>query len=95
MMGKEVYIREPGVDDCEHLGVCEHACRMGCRAYKPRVDVDMLLELADICESTGDMYAAIHSESVGGALRDLLREMAEFERKTARIIRKSLGVEHG
>lgn len=45
-MTDEVYMRETGVEDCEYLEVCEHACRTGCRAYKPRVDRDALLALA-------------------------------------------------
>lgn len=73
---------------------CPHYMFPCCRtdAGGDPIDRDGLLELADICERTGDMYAATHSESAGGELRDLLRSMAELERKTARIIRNALGV---
>lgn len=47
MTGDAVFISETGVEDCEHATVCEHACRTWCRAYRPRVDRDALLELAD------------------------------------------------
>ena len=82
-MTDEVFIREPGVEGCEHLDVCEHACRMWCRSYKPRVDRDALLKLADEMEIDG-----------AGALDDddwckpLLVEYAQR-------IRKALGVDDG
>lgn len=28
-------LREPGVERCEHVDVCEHACRMRCMSYRP------------------------------------------------------------
>ena len=49
-MSDEV-LREPGVERCEHVDVCEHACRMGCMSYRPMVDREALLELADEIDS--------------------------------------------
>lgn len=50
-MPREIYMREPGVENCAHAEVCEHACRMGCKAYEPRVDRESLLALADEIET--------------------------------------------
>lgn len=50
-------LREPGVERCEHVDVCEHACRMWCRAYKPRVDRESLLELVDEIEADEVTYS--------------------------------------
>lgn len=55
----------------------------------------MLLELADICESTGNMYEVLCSESGDGAFYDLFRKISEFNQKVAIVIRDVLGVEHG
>lgn len=64
-----------------------------CAEYEPMPDVDVLLEIARICEDTGYMYAEVCVESTDDAFSDLLRGMARIEWKTARVIRKALGVE--
>ena len=55
-MCSEVYTREPGVERCEHAEVRPHSCRMGCRAYKPMVDRDALLKLADDMDDSADRF---------------------------------------
>lgn len=62
-MSDEVF-REPGVERCEHVDVCEHDCRMGCRAYKPMVDREALLRIAQVLAS------ADKSECEGCILED-------------------------
>lgn len=78
-MTDEVYMRETGVEDCEYLEVCEHACRTGCRAYKPRVDRDALLRIAEDLDYEG-MGGWADTVNVGSY---------------ARRIREALGVENG
>lgn len=55
-MSRGIYIREPGVENCAHAEVCEHACRMGCKAYEPRVDRESLLGLADEMQGHADAH---------------------------------------
>lgn len=55
-MGEELHIREQGVDGCDHVDVCPHSCRIGCRAYRPRVDRDALLKLADDMDATAERF---------------------------------------
>lgn len=81
-MTDEVYIREPGVEDCEHLEVCEHACRMWCRSYSPRVDRDALLKLADEI----DREAMDGKVSTGWTSADIFRHF-----DYARRIREAIG----
>lgn len=73
---------------------CEEGRYSVARTVRP-VDRDTLLELASTCDSVGDMYAAAHLEAANDELSDLLRKIAELERKTARIIRKAIGVDDG
>ena len=56
-------------------------CPINVRHDNDRIDRDALLALADICESTGNMYDSCRSEAVDGALVGLLRETTEFELK--------------
>lgn len=92
-MTDEVYIREPGVEDCEHLDVCEHACRMWCRSYKPRVDRDALLRLAKHLDAEAE--CRIKRNDLIAKRGDRSRNMAiakDFS-GIAYEIRKALGVE--
>lgn len=59
---------------------------------EPSCDRDTLLELADICESTGNVYEVLCSESGDGAFYDLFRKTSEFNQKVAIVIRNALGV---
>lgn len=55
------------------------------------VDRDALVELARVCEDMSDMYAEARARLGDDALGGLFLNVAEFEWKTARIIRKALG----
>lgn len=92
-MTDEVYIREPGVEDCEHLEVCEHACRMWCRSYKPRVDRDALLRLAKSLDARAE--CRIKSNDIIAKRGDRSRNMAIAKDLSgiACEIRNALGVE--
>lgn len=69
----------PVTDHDSYCRECGGAFRKG--LADETCDRDALLELADICESTGDMYDSCRSEAVDGALVGLLRETTEFELK--------------
>lgn len=84
-------LREPGVERCEHGDVCEHACRMWCRAYKPRVDRDALLEQVEELEKCAYYFGLDFDEDE--PLRDRLKEASEAFAGSADRIRKALGVE--
>lgn len=56
------------------------------------IDRDALLALSDICESTGNVYEVLCSESGDGAFYDLFRKTSEFNHKVAIVIRNALGV---
>lgn len=73
---------------------CDEGRYSVARTVRP-VDREALLELASTCDSVGDMYAAAHLETANDELNDLLRKIAELEWKTARTIRKAIGVDDG
>lgn len=88
-------------DSCMYCRVCQARRQQGnwiaelCDTYQRRIDREALLALADICESTGNMYEVLCSESGDGAFYDLFRKISEFDQKVAIVIRDVLGVEHG
>ena len=71
---------------------CEEGRYSVARTVRP-VDREALLALASTCDSMGDMCAEAHLETANDELNGLLRKIAEFEWKTARIIRKAIGVD--
>ena len=94
-MTDAIFIREPGVEDCEHLEVCEHACRMWCRSYKPRVDRDALMKLAKNLDAQAE--CRIKSNDIITRRGDRSRNMAVAKDffGIAREIRNALGVDDG
>lgn len=89
MTGDAVFISETGVEDCEHATVCEHACRTWCRAYRPRVDRDALLELVKELElgaqcSVGRKWPNTECERMA-------KNLADDYKTIARRIREALG----
>lgn len=85
MTGDAVFISETGVEDCEHATVCEHACRTWCRAYRPRVDRDALLALADEMYRDGKMQRERQKAGVHWFVDGL--DVMEYARR----IREALG----
>lgn len=82
-----IYIREPGVENCAHAEVCEHACRMGCKAYEPRVDRESLLELAD------EIRGLVENQEI--RLFHIVRISDTTLSAIENRIREALGVENG
>lgn len=66
---------------------CEHACRMGCRAYEPRVDWESLLAVADEMERKASNWDVTHG--------DIPLVHAGYLIGYADRIREALGVDDG
>lgn len=92
-MTDEVFIREIGVEDCEYLEVCEHACRARCRSYEPRIDREALLRLAKNLDAQAE--CRIKSNDLITRRGDRSRNMAIAKDLSgiACEIRNALGVE--